>query len=247
MMINSKLEIRNTKQIRNSKYRIRNVSNFRLLISNLFRISILVFSILFLVGCSRTVTPLVVYGDQMLVEVTLRGTMDPNNNRYFMVISSDPNYKEPLPPPDQLDAAPEFIEPGSTPQTGSEAAYYNNFFNTWSGYVFVDPLGYNLVKGPFVINQTPTREVLSTFTAISNKLNFSFRLDQLFTTAPDEIYFDIVSVPWPDGAEKVPADHLPSLDNTISRISGSITQVDDDQNLSLDPALDIINCRVEIQ
>jgi len=198
-------------------------------------------------GCSRTVTPLVVYGDQMLVEVTLRGTFDADANRYFMVLSSDPNYKEPLPPPDQLDAAPEFIEPGDTPQTGSEEAYYTNFFDTWSGYVVVDPLGYNLVKGPFVINQTATREVLSSLTTITNKLTFTFRLDQLFSPVPDEIYFDIVTVPWPDGQEKVPVDHLPSLDNTISKISGSITTVDDDENLSLAPGLDIINCRVEIQ
>lgn len=198
-------------------------------------------------GCSRTVTPLVVYGDQLLVEVTMRGTIDPDNNRYFMVLSADPNYKEPLPPPDQLDVAPEFIEPGDTPQTGTPEAYYNNFFNTWSGYVVVDPLGYNLVKGPFLLGQTATREVLSALTSISEKWTFTFRLDQLFTTVPDEIYFDIVSVAWPDGQEKVPSDHLASLDNTVSKISGSITTISDGQDPGLDAGLDIINCRVEVQ
>jgi hypothetical protein len=200
-----------------------------------------------LTGCSRTVTPLVVYGSQMYVEVTLRGDFDPDNNRYFMVISSDPSYNEPLPPPEQLAEAPEFIEPGDTPQTTSPEAYYIHFFNTWSGYVVVDPIGYNLVQGPFLIGQAATREVLSTLTSISSKLSFTFRLDQLFSTVPDEIYFDIVTVPWPDGAEKVPVDHLPSLDNSISKISGSITSVIDDPNLSLEPGLDILSTRVEIQ
>ncbi|MFH1577413.1 MAG: hypothetical protein ABID35_07705 [Candidatus Margulisiibacteriota bacterium] len=208
---------------------------------------LLVISCLLLVGCSRTVTQIVNYGDQMTVSVTLRGNIDVSANRYFMVLSDNRNFKVPLPPPYQLDTAPEFIEPDMTPQTGSLEAYFTNFFSAWSGYVVLDTTGYTLVTGPFVINQAPTREVLSTLGSINTTISFDFRLGELFATVPDLIYFDIIAVSWPDGAEKVPADHLPSTDNSISKIQGSIKTVADIEDPSLDPGLDIINCTVEIQ
>ncbi|MFH1683669.1 MAG: hypothetical protein ABIA67_02170 [Candidatus Margulisiibacteriota bacterium] len=198
-------------------------------------------------GCSRTVTPIVSYGEELVVSVTLRGNIDLNSNRYFMVISDNANYKIPLPPPDQLDVAPEFIEPDMTPQVGSLEAYFTNFFSTWSGYVILNTTGYELVKGPFIQGQAPTREVLATLGNISNTISFSFTLDRLFATIPDQIYFDVVSVPWPTGEEKVPSDHLPSSDNSISKIAGSIKNIDDDQDNSLDASLDILDCRVEVQ
>jgi len=198
-------------------------------------------------GCARTVTPLVNYGSQLQVTVTLRGNFDPDANRYFLVLSDNPNYKVPLPPPDQLSAAPEFIEPEMSPISGSREAYFTNFFSSWSGYMIVEPLGFTLVKGPFVSNQTPTREVQQLLGTISNKMTFSLRLDKLFTTVPDKIYFDFVAVPWPNGAAKIPADHLPSTNNSIAGLSGSIVSVDDIQEPALDAGLDIINCRVEIQ
>ena len=39
-------------------------------------------------GCARTVTQIVTYGDQMAVEVELRGTMEVNANRYFLVLAA---------------------------------------------------------------------------------------------------------------------------------------------------------------
>jgi hypothetical protein len=198
-------------------------------------------------GCARTVTQIVTYGDQMLVEVTLRGTMEFNANRYFLIVSTNESYKIPLPPPDIIEAAPEFIEPGMTPQLGTPEAYYSNFYSTWSGYVILDPSGYSLVKGPFVAGEATTREVLSTLADIGTKISFSFRLGRMFDAVPDQIYFDFIAVPWPDGEAKIPSDHLPSTGNYISKVSGSIFAIDDLSDSTLDASLDIVRCRVEVQ
>jgi hypothetical protein len=231
-------------QIQNSKLKTQN----RRYISFAFCILSFAF-ILFSSGCARTVTPLWTYGDQMLVEVTMKGAIATNANRYFLALSLDPNYKIPLPPPDLDQEAPEFIEPGMTPLVGSPEAYYTKFFSTWSGYIVLDLNEYYLAKGPFVINQSFTREVISVLEETGEKITFSFRLEQMFGALPDQtqIYFDFVSVPWPDGEEKIPTDHLPSTNNYISNIAGSIFSVDDLEDPSLDPSLDIVKCRVEIQ
>ncbi|MBU1026577.1 MAG: hypothetical protein KKA31_02485 [Candidatus Margulisbacteria bacterium] len=205
------------------------------------------FLIIFTSGCAKTVTQLVTYGDEMVVEVTLRGNVDIGANRYFLIVSSDPAYKVPLPAPDYLEDAPELIEPGDTPSIGSVEAYYTNFYNTWSGYVILDPSGFTMVKGPFVVGTTPTREVLSSLTEISSILTFSFRLGRMFATVPDQVYFDFVTVPWPDGNIKIPTDHLPSSNNYILKISGSLVTIDDETDLDLEASEDIVNCRVEIQ
>jgi hypothetical protein len=203
--------------------------------------------ILLISGCSRTVTQIVKFGDQIVVEVTLRGNLDNNSNRYFLVVSSVESYRVPLPPPDIVEEAPEFIEPDMTPQTGSIEAYFTNFFSSWAGYVVLDPSGYNLVKGPFEIGQVLTRESISSLVNISNKISFNFELDRLFDVVPDNIYFDFITVSWPDGEQKIPEDHLPSTGNVISKDAGSITIVSDGEDPELDPSLDILNCTVEIQ
>jgi hypothetical protein len=199
------------------------------------------------VGCARTVTQLVTYGEQMVVEVRLRGNFDINANRYFLVMSDRSDYKVPLPPPDFLEEAPEFLEPGTTPTTGSPEAYQDIFYSTWSGYIVIDPSGYSLVKGPFVLGQTPTREVIENIGEASDRLSFSFRLGRIFSTIPNPVYFDFVAVPWPDGGEKIPADHLPSTNNYISSLEGSVITVEDDPESGLAGSLDIQDCRVEIQ
>lgn len=220
---------------------------------NYFNDRYLIFYFLFLVfgffvlGCARTVTQLVTYGDQMVVEVTLKGNLDADANRYFLVVSDRSDYKVPLPPPDLIEEAREFIEPGTNPTVGSSEAYYTNFYSTWSGYIILEPSGITLVKGPFVIDQTPTEEVLGNLGEVSTKINFSFRLGKIFDTVPDPIYFDFVTVSWPDGPEKIPDDHLPSTNNYISKVSGSIVTVNDEEDSELDPSLDILDCKVEIQ
>ncbi|HVN67927.1 MAG TPA: hypothetical protein VMT55_06105 [Candidatus Sulfotelmatobacter sp.] len=201
-------------------------------------------------GCARTVTQVVTYGDQMVVEVTLRGTMDVYANSYFLVIGTGEAFKVPLPPP--ANPGYEFLEPGTTPlsQTPTMADYFTNYYYSWAGYVIVDTGGYNLVDGPFVINQTQpnSRESLASLGTISNKIKFNFRLSQIYgSNIPDTIYFDFVTVKWPAGAMKTAADHLNSTNAYISKTAGSSLTVIDEEDQTVDAALDIEDCKVTIQ
>lgn len=209
---------------------------------------LLVVSCLFLVGCAKTVTQVVTYGTQMTVEVTLRGTMEVDANRYFMVLADNPSFKIPLPPPDN-PKKDEFIEPGTQPFLGGDIAdYYINYYSTWSGYVVVDPGGFSSVKGPFVQTQAITRELFASLGEINTKIRFTFSLDRIFgATIPDTIYFDFVSVNWPTGAQKLSADHLFYTNAYISKVSGSTVTVTDGEYEVIDPALNILSCVVTIQ
>jgi len=198
-------------------------------------------------GCAKTMTPIVSYGDQLVVDVTLRGNVDIVNNRYFLVMSDNGSYNLPLPYPYIIDATPEFIEPEIAPQIGSREAYFTNFFSTWSGYVVVDATGFSLVKSPFVMTAIPSREVLENLGEVSTKLHFSFRLGRLFATVPDYLYFDFVTVPWSNTAPKTPSDHLPSTGNRVSKVLGTDVSISDDSNSSLPASQDILNVRLQVQ
>ncbi|MFH1361176.1 MAG: hypothetical protein ABIH69_00750 [bacterium] len=199
------------------------------------------------VGCAKTVTSIVPYGEQITVAATLRGAVDVANNRYFLVLSNSSSYKVPLPRPDIIEATPEFIEPGLTPIVGTAEAYYSAFFSTWSSYFVIDSGGYTLVKGPFSSSTVATREVIANLDEATTTLNFTCQLSRIFGSVPDQIYFDFVAVPWPAAEQTIPADHLPSIDNYISSIQGSIAKVTDSTDSDLDPGLDILSLQVEIQ
>ena len=214
-------------------------------IGHYFIILVWSFIILSMLGCSRTVTSLVNYGDQMAVQVTLRGTMEVNANRYFFVLGSSSTLNVPLPPPDNIED--EMLEPGDDPLLGNIGDYYSEYYVTWDAYVILDPGGFFLVDGPFVSGEVTTRESLSSVSDITPILNFSIPLESVYSTVPDNIYFDFVSVEWLDGEAKIPSDHLTSTDPYISKISGSIIVIDDGEDSGVEASLDIVECRVEIQ
>ena len=216
------------------------------MVIRMYFVVLLLSAIIGLSGCARTVTPVITYGEELRAEVTLRGTAEVDPNRYFLVVGDSSALKTPPPPPDNLTF--EMIEPGTTPIQGLLADYYTNYYSTWSGYAILEPAGYFLVKGPFLISQTTTRESLGATGAASNKLLFNFTLSRIFGAAvPDRIYFDVVTVPWPNALARVAADHLSATDNYISKIAGSIVTINDVSDGSLDPALDIISVKVETQ
>jgi hypothetical protein len=202
--------------------------------------------ILLAAGCARTVTQIVSYGETMVVQVTLQGTMEAVSNRYFMILASSESYKIPLPPPDNI--VYEFIEPGSVPQQGAIADYFTNYYSTWSGYTIIEPAGYFIVKGPFTQSQSISREVLSSLGEASTVITYNFRLDRIFgANIPDNIYFDFVTVAWPAAAQKFAKDHLTSTNAYISKVVGSTITINDDENDVIDPALNIIKCTVTMQ
>jgi len=212
----------------------------------IFAFLILTFTLLG--GCAHTVTPLNIYENQMQVSVTLRGTVKMDDTaRYFLVLSRYPDFKTPLPFPDNVNGY-EFIEPGMQPQLGSMETYYTNFYSSWESYVMMEPAGFILVHGPFVQGTTATREVIGGIPAITNNIQFFFRLNQVFgTSVPDTIYFDFTTVYWPAGGAKYAMDHLNSTNAYISKIAGSTISVDDEISQGMDPSMDITNISVTIQ
>ncbi|MBN3032914.1 MAG: hypothetical protein JW873_02350 [Candidatus Saganbacteria bacterium] len=205
-----------------------------------------------LVGCAKTVTN-VNFGSTLTVTVTLRGSADVTNNRYFLVLSSSPTFKVPLPPPNNYvgGITYEFLEPdGTLPKDGitSLEAYYTNYFSTWSGYVVLKSGGYFITPGPFSQGVAISQPLLSLYTPGSNKLSFNFSLSQLFASGvPATAYFDLVAVPWPAAGYKYAADHLESTNAYVSTLSGSLQTVTDPADTSVDPACDILTCEVTVQ
>ena len=204
------------------------------------------FAVVVLTGCAEIATPVTIYGNQMVVEVTFRGPVDISANRYFLVLSNNPLFKIPLPPPE--NTAFEFIEPGMTPLQGAIADYYTTYYSSWSGYVALDPAGYSLVMGPFVQGQANTREVVASLGTVTSKITFNFLLDRVFgPVLPATIYFDMVSVSWPSGYAKFARDHLTTTNAYISSVAGSTQTIPDESNDAIDASLDILNCTVSIQ
>jgi hypothetical protein len=205
------------------------------------------YSLLLVSGCARTVTQIAPSGAEMVVQVTMRGTVEATANRYFLVVSGTSAYKVQLPLPQPGGTRDELLEPGTIPMYGSMEAYFNNYYSTWTGYVITEPAGYFLGQGPFVFGASSTREVLSTTAPSGSFFNFTIRLEQLFgANVPDIIYFDILTVPWVTGAEKLPADHL-MMSNYVSKIAGTELTINDDPDSSVPSSLDLNKVVVKIQ
>jgi hypothetical protein len=197
-------------------------------------------------GCARNVTQIVDYGEQMMVTVTLRGTVEVAANRYFLVLSGNSGLTVPHPPPDNPSRY-EMIEPGTVPINGTLADYYTNYYSTWGGYVIADTGGYFTVMGAFIEGQAITRESLTNLGTPSTTLNFTVPLNKIFSSTPNTIYFDFITVDWPDGQPKIPSDRLTTTNAYISKLSGSIQSIDDTEDPGVDAALDILRCRIEMQ
>jgi hypothetical protein len=203
--------------------------------------------IVLITGCARSVTSYVNYGTQMVVEVTLRGTIETTANRYFLVLARTAAYSVPLPLPYNVGQY-EMIEPGTAPRSGTWSDYQTNFYCSWEGYCLTEANSHLTVKGPFTYNVTPSREVITSVGERTNKLSYTFSLSKIFgASIPDTIYFDLVTVPWPNADLRLPADHLAITDAYVSKIAGSTRTVPDEENLALDAAVDIKECTVTIQ
>lgn len=240
--------------MRNEKCKMKNEGNYLFYDNTVKRFlyfPFLIFNfalfILLIPGCARTVTQIAPSGAEMVVQVTTRGTVEATANRYFLVVGSSSTYYVQLPLPQPGGTRDELLEPGTTPMYGSMEAYYYNYYSTWTGYVVTEPGGYFLGKGPFVFGTPLTREVLSTAAPSGSVFTFTVRLEKLFgANVPDTIYFDVLTVPWVTGAEKLPADHL-MMSNYVSKVAGTELTINDDSDPTIAPSLDLNKVVVKIQ
>ena len=189
-------------------------------------------------GCARTVTPLVQFGSEVVVEVSFRGNVNFSTNRYYMIIGSTESYELPYYPDD-------FIEPGIPPQDPTYDPY--RFYRSWQGYIVSDSSSnYFLVNGPFNnTSETYTRTNIGHVSGnISNKIQFRFRLDQMFgTTVPDVMYFDVAAV----DSQLTLRNHLQPPSKYINTYQGALIQGEDDVDSSVNSSLDIVSWKVFIQ
>lgn len=199
-------------------------------------ILLLLFTVL--IGCARTVTERVSFGSEITFDINFRGEMDIGNNKYFIVISTDEAYQIPFTPY-------EFIEPGIPPTNPSTIDELYQYYGTWSGYILVDAGIIYLVSGPFIsTTEAYAHTQIGTVTEISEKLAFSFSVDKLFPgSLPSSIYFDFVTV----DASKFLKDHLTPPSEYISIYQNVIVTGSDEQDLSIDQSLDILDWVVTIQ
>lgn len=212
----------------------------------LFLFCLILFLLFLNTGCSRTITQMPSYGNELNVEITLAGNADVSNNKYFIIFSTLEAYKIPLPPPDSLD---EFLEPGDEPQPGSTSkeAYYSKYYSTWSSYIIIDSFGYTLVKGPFNINTIPTRETIKTIGDPSSTLTFNINLDKIFgINTTQNVYIDIVSVPYPTDSAKYLKDRISPPVNYFEPIKYTIISRTDSADPTIDPSLDILSWKVNL-
>ena len=183
----------------------------------------------------------------MTVTANFRGNVDLSKNKYFMIISTNESYSFPILPPEgtSLD---EFLEPGDLPVVGDKADYFTKYYSTWNSFIVLDNLGYYLERGPFSITNTLTREIVSSSIPQSSYLSFTIRLDRIFGAPfPENIYFDIISVDYPSGAQKYLKDHVAPPGRSISSVSGSIASSSDETKNDIDASQDILSWSVKIE
>lgn len=197
-------------------------------------------------GCSNTVTQMPSFGNELLCEVNMAGTVDLVNNRYFILFSTLEAYQIPLPPPNSQD---EFLEVGDEPQPGglSKYDYFNKYYSTWTAYVVADSSGYSFVKGPFIYGATPSKEAFASIDSSSNKLSFSIQLERIFgNTLPQHIYFDVITVSYPANSLKILADRITPPTVSFDPIKGTIMTKTDEINLSSPPSLEITGYKISL-
>lgn len=205
----------------------------------------LLFLLLLMTGCSRTVTKIVDYGSQLTVTVNFRDTVDVTNHRYFVVFSTVEAYSIPLPPPDSTD---EFLEPGTAPRVGDMSAYFSKYYSTWSAYIIVDSMGYSLARGPFAVTDPITRETFAGLGTVGSNLSFTIRLDQIFgASIPQNIVFDIISVNYPTDNLKILKDRISPPVRKIEKTRGSILSESPGLDASIAGSLNITSWTAKIE
>lgn len=189
------------------------------------------------------------FGNEMAFEITLQGNYDVINNKYFIVFSTMEGYQIALPQPDGMD---EFLVPGDIPQPGgiSTQEYFSKYYSTWAGVILVDSQGYQLIQGPFNINNPVTREVFATLDNASNKLQFNININRIYgNTLPNLIYIDIISASYPTGTFKSLKDRISPPAYSFEPIKGSVISYNDTDSLVnpiADPSLNITNWKVTL-
>ena len=204
-------------------------------------------------GCAKTVTVLPDIGNQLQMQITFRGNIDPTVNKYYIVLSS---------------ASPKipyqgtyFFGPGEPYDStklnvgsGYLSDYYTNYFTSWSDFILLKDSSFFITNGPFTSTAShesyATATSLLVFRTISSsdpdalkKINLTIPFNRL-SSLPVTLCFNFVSVD-KDGYMR---DYLRSTDNSIStNVGTTISERRETTDMSIDPGLDIISWSMVVQ
>lgn len=199
----------------------------------------------FVAGCAKTVTPLPVVGNQISLEMTLRGNIDTANNKYYLILSSS----SPLVPYKDIY----FFAPGENYDLNKMNvytdlnSYYTNYFTAWSDFIDLKGSIFTVTNGPFVAalhtSYTPQYLAAGASGAATNKITLTFNLSRL-SSIPQTLYFNFVTVD-KDGYER---DYLKATDNKISTVTGTqILGRVESMDPTVDASLDITGWSMVVQ
>ena len=229
------------------------ISNFQLQIDKVWRALLLAFCFALIVlefGCARTVTVLPDAGNQLQLEITFRGEIDPSANRYYLVLSGTSVL---LP-----YTGTYFFGPGEAYDTDKLnvstdlAYYYTNYYSTWTDFILLKDSSFLITNGAFVSSTlhttyTPSLLIFRTIPSedpdANKKINLTLFFNRL-SSLPSTLYFNFISVD-KDGYMR---DYLRSTDNSISTNTGSaISEKRETEDPAIDGGLDIISWNMVVQ
>jgi hypothetical protein len=201
-------------------------------------------------GCAKTVTVLPDVGNQLKMEITFRGDIDPTVNKYYIVLSGSSS-KIPY-------QGTYFFGPGESYDSNKLnvstdlSYYYTNYYSAWSDFVLLKDSSFLITNGPFAsatlhTAYTPSLLIFRTISSSDpdalKKINLTLFFNRL-SSIPSTLYFNFVSVD-KDGYMR---DYLRSTDNNISTNTGTtISEKREAQDLSVDSGLDIISWNMVVQ
>lgn len=217
-------------QYKRSKIKVKNIGIIFILIL-----------IIFAGGCARTVTPLFNQGKTITFNVTYKDNLDTTANRYYIIMHCASSAQLPFDPK-------RFIEPGDIPS--QPEINYQDFYNTWDHFFYLENNNIWLAKGPFVTTEAGTRESIAFWDNTNPKtLLINYDLNRLAMSS-SIVYFDFVTVGVND---KIVKDNLSQGNNAVSvqnintTFSGTFINGTDEATSPVPGSADILSWSVTVQ
>lgn len=195
------------------------------------------------IGCAKTVTQLPNIGNQLNIEIALRGDTDSSKYSYYILFGQSPPV---IPYADKY-----FFGPGENYDQDKMDIerkldyYYKTYFSTWSDFIVLKNNSFYITNGAFAsfeAHSNFSRQFLAV-NASKSKINLVLYFSRLSAIAQN-LYFNFVCVD-ENGYIK---DFLRSSDNKVSVNQGSrIFSSVEPQDALLSPALDIISWDLVVQ
>jgi len=211
--------------------------------TNRYWLITMVFILMMLSGCARTVTPLFPLGKTIIFDVNFKEDIDGSANRYYVILRSSSSAQIPFTPI-------KFIEPDDIPD--QPEVNYADFYGTWNYYFVLEGNTVYLASGPFSTTEAVTKETIAIWNGSEPRnIRISYDIERLFPSpTPTALYFDFVTVGISD---KIVKDNLSPVTGNVSTqninttYAGTFVTGSDEATPGIPGALDISGWSVSVQ